>query len=603
MKHFSVKSVLFIIFVLSLLANGCGGGGGGGWSSGDITPTPTSAGSVDGYVYQNASAATRDGGRAAGRTILVPISGATVSVGGVTATTNSSGYYTATNVPQGAQTVSINATGFSSVSLTVNVTAGSTVTATQQNDGTYALTPVSSGQLDITTSPSGAGVYIGGVNLNTTSPNTLTLAAASYELTISKDGYENVSQTVTIAAGGTQSLDLTLPLKITAATATPSNLTVSAGSTQTPSLSCTFSDGSTGTCHAMTWTSQNTSVATVDSASGQVTGVAAGSTTIVGTRSASDVSVAIPVSVLSSGDTVQSAYITSGGSGGSLTLSNGGTASFDSTCVYSVSGSAACDSSCSWSSSNTSAATITSGGALTCTSAGGATTVKLTCGTVESNSMSVACATVSTSTILRVHGAPDTDGDGEADAAYASTVSLDPGTDLIVRVKVENATTLTGFRTDLNINGAYILPKTETDATNCSAYSNLAYDTSQVCISNFGSALSPSNPLFGISTIDAAGFVVYESGSTVQGLTCKDTSTLPTRLDCALSTRKESDVQPSASGSDYFVYFILGTSASATSGTSTTISIDPDTRTIYAEDGVEVNIDDAQAYSLTVTFL
>lgn len=57
-----------------------------------------------------------------------PIAGATVSVGGVTGTTNASGVYTIANAPAGSRTVTTSASGFSTRTDTVNVVAGSSTT-------------------------------------------------------------------------------------------------------------------------------------------------------------------------------------------------------------------------------------------------------------------------------------------------------------------------------------------------------------------------------------------------------------------------------------------------------------------------------------------
>jgi hypothetical protein len=79
-----------------------------------LTPEAVQTGTITGTVT-NAS-----GGAA--------ISGATVSGGGVTATTNASGVYTLANVAVGTVTVTASATGFTSSSASVTVTAGGTAT-------------------------------------------------------------------------------------------------------------------------------------------------------------------------------------------------------------------------------------------------------------------------------------------------------------------------------------------------------------------------------------------------------------------------------------------------------------------------------------------
>lgn len=59
---------------------------------------------------------------------LQPITGATVTMGGVTATTDAAGSYTFNNVPVGAQTVSVSATNYRAATATVTVVANQTAT-------------------------------------------------------------------------------------------------------------------------------------------------------------------------------------------------------------------------------------------------------------------------------------------------------------------------------------------------------------------------------------------------------------------------------------------------------------------------------------------
>lgn len=57
-----------------------------------------------------------------------PIAGATVSVGGVSTTSNSSGQFTIPNAPAGTRTVTTSASGFTTRTDTVNIVAGSSTT-------------------------------------------------------------------------------------------------------------------------------------------------------------------------------------------------------------------------------------------------------------------------------------------------------------------------------------------------------------------------------------------------------------------------------------------------------------------------------------------
>lgn len=598
MKKNKAGTIVYLALAAAMVVMAGCGGAGGGWSSGDVTPV--NAGSVNGYAYQSAGAANR---MAAARQVLVPLEGATVTIGGMSGTTNSLGYYSIDNVPAGTYNLVITADGFTGVTVqSVSVTGGQAVTATQQDDATYALSPSSAASFQLDSSPQGAAIYLNAADTESTTPNTFDLNAGSYSIQLVKTGYENYETTATISSSG-GSATYSLSLKVSSITALPASLTVAPGGSATPSVTCTYSDSSTGACPSLTWSSADTDVATVNASTGAATGVSGGTVTITGTRDESNAGVSIPVTVISAGDTISSVTIDAEGvSNNALALSSGGSAAFTSICVYSLAGTSACDSSCVYSSSDTSAGTITSAGAFTCAASGGTTDVMLTCGSTESNTVEVSCAVQDTSLELKLFAAPDADADGEADSAFADSITPAPGDDIIVRVKVENAEDITGFRTDLEINGSYLSPKTQTDAANCSAYNDLAYDSSSVCVTNFGTVLSPSNPFFGSSDLDTIGAVTYVSGSTVEPLTCVDTGKKANRLDCAVSTRQSGDVQPAVDGSGYFVYFLLESSSSAVSGTQTPVSISSDTLQIVKEDGVAAEIGAGQVSGLTITF-
>ncbi|MFC1474681.1 carboxypeptidase regulatory-like domain-containing protein [bacterium] len=596
-----VKIETVIILCMIVVVSGCGGGGaGGGWSSGDVTPGDDNTGNVAGYVYQAVVAANR---QAAARTILVSLENATVTIAGKTATSNSNGYYSITGVPVGTYSLVIRATGYETETVEdVTVSKDATTTATQQGDSTYAMTPLSTADLTVSSTPTSAAIFLDGTDTSSSTSNTFTLYAGDHTVKLTMTGYEDYESTEDVS--NDISVTYTLTKVVTAISASPSGITLTAGESTTPTLTCTFIDDSTGACPDLTWNSSNSDIAIVGESTGQIAGVAAGSASITGTRSGSEVSIAITVTVISAGDTLSTVIIDAEGvSSNALNLSSGGSATFSGTCIYTSAGTAACPASCVYSSSDAAAGAIgAADGAFACEAAGGLTEVKLTCGATDSNTVEVSCAISDTNLALKVFGAADADGDGTADAAYADTVSLNPGNDIIVRIKVENGTSITGFRTDLEISSTYLSPETIADTANCSAYSSVAYDTSSVCVYDFDSGISESNPFFGSSTLDSVSAVTYVSGGTVESQTCLDTSKKANRLDCAISTRQVSDVQPAVSGSEDFVYFILQSSASASSGAQTTVSISSDTLQVMGEDAVEIEIGESQVSGLTINF-
>ncbi len=143
------------------------------------------------------------------------ISGATVSFGGGTATTDATGTYNFTNIPAGTIQLVASAAGFQSVTQNVTVTAGITTTAN------FALTPASSSPGTVTgkvTNISTGGVISGAaVKWNTTSAASNSsgvytlnnVAGGSQSVIASANGYLPLSSTVTVS-GGTSTLNFQL---------------------------------------------------------------------------------------------------------------------------------------------------------------------------------------------------------------------------------------------------------------------------------------------------------------------------------------------------------------------------------------------------------
>lgn len=86
----------------------------------------------------------------------------------------------------------------------------------------FKITSDAVGNIDITSSPSGATFYLGGVNKGTTPINVTDLEAGTYKIMVKKDGYADWMRSVKVTAGKTESYSANLEVKTTATTATPS---------------------------------------------------------------------------------------------------------------------------------------------------------------------------------------------------------------------------------------------------------------------------------------------------------------------------------------------------------------------------------------------
>lgn len=183
---------------------------------------------------------------------------------------------------------------------------------------------------------------------------------------VTANGKGTASITVTTADGNhTATCTITVtepaaPIEVTAI-AIQSATTIAIGSTETLTVTYTPADANTG--KAVTWSSSNAAVATVDT-NGTVTGVAAGTATITATSTTNK---AITASCIV---TVQAVAVTGVSlSKTSINLQIGGTETLTAT----VSPNNATNKSISWSSSATSVATVDKNGKVTAVAAGTAT--------------------------------------------------------------------------------------------------------------------------------------------------------------------------------------------------------------------------------------
>jgi hypothetical protein len=179
-------------------------------------PSHTISMSLDGYEPWSS---TYQGNPAAGQSI--PIT-ATLTpspqVGSIYVTSSPSGAVayldgtktsvtpcTFSNIPAGSHTIEIYLSGYQDFSTSVNVQKGVTATVSA------TLSPVvSSGSLSISTTPSGATVYLDQIYRGVTKVTVGNLAAGTHTLNLVKAGYKDVTETVNVVAGTTTYFSTTL---------------------------------------------------------------------------------------------------------------------------------------------------------------------------------------------------------------------------------------------------------------------------------------------------------------------------------------------------------------------------------------------------------
>ncbi len=150
------------------------------------------------------------------------ISGASVTVGGITTTTAETGSFTIRNVPLGDQTYAIAATGFEPVQ---NGTVRVRANETSRIDARLSALPADAGTVHgvVTDAVSGEPVEAARVTIGTAS--TVTSAQGVYTLaevasgdrtvTFTKAGYDDRQETVAVVTGGDHELNVTLAPKTT----------------------------------------------------------------------------------------------------------------------------------------------------------------------------------------------------------------------------------------------------------------------------------------------------------------------------------------------------------------------------------------------------
>lgn len=199
-------------------------------------------------------------------------------------------------------------------------------------------------------------------------------------------GTATITATVQTGAGsvsGTATLTVT-PAALASITVSPSAPSVTAGQTQQFSATGVYTDSSQQALSSATWTSSNTSVATIDN-SGLATAVAAGTTTI--TATSNGISGTATLTVTAPAPTLVSIAVTPA----NPSVSAGSTEQFAATGTYSD-GSTQTLTSVTWASSATSVATIDAAGLANAVAAGSTTISATANGVSGSTTMTVTAA-------------------------------------------------------------------------------------------------------------------------------------------------------------------------------------------------------------------
>src|SRR5438094_482692 len=374
------------------------------WSATDGSVTSSSSGKRHYGHYHNANcglskvvATSNPGNLSDTATVTVsgcPVPVASVSVTPASATVAAGQSVQLTATPKDANgnplsgrtvTWSSNNTSVAIADVNGNVTAiapgSATITATSEGQsGTAAITVTNVPVVSVTVTPASASIQQGqtiqltatpkDANGNALSGRVVTWSSSNTAVaSVNAGGFVTSSAagsaTITAASegkSGTSAITVT-SVPVASVTVSPAPASVQAG--QTVQLSATPKDvnGNPLTGRTITWSSSNTSVATVNS-SGLVSGVVAGSATITATSEGQSGTAAITVT------SVPVASVTV--SPASASVQQGQTVQLTAT-PKDVNGNPLTGRTITWSSSNTSVATVNSSGLVSCVVAGSAT--------------------------------------------------------------------------------------------------------------------------------------------------------------------------------------------------------------------------------------
>jgi hypothetical protein len=202
------------------------------------------------------------GGVADGNGQALP--GATVSAAGLTTTTATDGSYALNNLPSGQTTIQASLTGYQSGSTSVSVVAAATTAAPGimliSSSGAISGTVKSSAGAAIV----GASVGYGGGTATTDANGNFTLGGVpvgTVQLVASAQGFQNVTQSVTVAGGKTSTANFTLAAAPAGGTVTGKITNASSGAIVT-GATVSWSGGSTTTNTSGIYTLTNVTAGT-----------------------------------------------------------------------------------------------------------------------------------------------------------------------------------------------------------------------------------------------------------------------------------------------------------------------------------------------------
>jgi uncharacterized repeat protein (TIGR02543 family) len=330
----------------------------------------------------------------------VPVATVTVSPASASILVGATQQFTATTKDAGGNVLTGRAVSWSSSNTAVATVNGSTglvtgvaagsVTITATSEGKSGTATVTVGQVPVATvtvSPTSASILVGGTQQFTATTrdaggNVLTGRAVTWSSSNTAVATVNTSTgLVTGVAAGSATITATSEGKSGTATVTvgqvpvatvtvsPTSASILVGATQQFTATTKDAGGNVLTGRAVTWSSSNTGVATVNSSTGLVTGVAAGSVTITATSEGKSGTATVTVSQ------VPVATVTVSPVSASILV--GGTQQFTAT-TKDAGGNVLTGRTVTWSSSNTAVATVNSSTGLVTGVAAGSVTITAT---------------------------------------------------------------------------------------------------------------------------------------------------------------------------------------------------------------------------------
>jgi hypothetical protein len=110
------------------------------------------------------------------------------------------------SVKVGSHTIKLEKSGYEDVTRTVTVRAGETATISE----TLTELAQKTGSISISSSPSGAAIYLDGIHEGTTPKTVSSVKVGSHTIKLEKSGYDDVARTVTVSAYETATISETL---------------------------------------------------------------------------------------------------------------------------------------------------------------------------------------------------------------------------------------------------------------------------------------------------------------------------------------------------------------------------------------------------------